>query len=187
VTLPAILLGERRFAWRPVVLEDGRRAWLRFVFQVRPVCGLAPMFGGRTAGFTDRIPFCDPGLRGWLRAGLVGRILAMRTRLLACLLVWLAALSAITELVGWVFSWPPVFGGMRVGDAVLYLPGQFLAWRPLIASAHRWMIDAAVLVSLACAGALGVRIWLDLTGRRPSPFGAERWATCADVRRSGLL
>ncbi|HYD69180.1 hypothetical protein [Azospirillum sp.] len=183
----SILHGERRFAWTPVELEDGRRAWLRFVFRLRPLGGVRPTFAGRPVLFTDRIPFCDPSLRGWLRAGLVGRILAMRARLLGYLLLWLLAVFAITELTGWLFSWPVAFGGVRVGDVALYWPGQFLGWRGLPAAGHRWIVDLATGLSLACAAAVGVRIWLDLTGSRLHRFGAGRWAARADVRRSGLL
>jgi hypothetical protein len=183
----AILHGERRFAWRPVELEDGRRAWLRFVFRLSPVGGVRPTFGGRPVLFTDRIPFCDPSLRGWLLAGLVGRILAMRKRLLAYLLLWLAAVLAITELTGWLFSWPMAFGGVRVGGVALYWPGQVLGWRGLLAPGHRWIVDLATVLSLACAVAIGVRVRLDLAGARQPRFGTGRWAASADVRRSGLL
>jgi len=183
----SILHGERRFAWRPVDLEDGRRAWLRYVFRLRPLGGVRPTFGGRPVLFTDRIPFCDPSLRGWLCAGLVGRILAMRKRLLATLLLWLAAVLAITELTGWLFSWPAAFGGVRVGGINLYLPGQFLGWRGLLAPGHRWIVDLATLAALGCAMAVGVRVWFDLTGARQPRFGAGRWAARTDVRRSGLL
>ena len=183
----AILHGERRFAWRPVVLEDGRRVWLRFVFRLRPLGGVRPTFGGRPVLFTDRIPFCDPSLRSWLLAGLVGRILVMRKRLLAYGLVWLTAVFAITELTGWVFSWPATFGGVRVGSLALYGPGQFLGWRGLLAPGHRWIVDLATAASAACGIAVGVRVWLDVTGTRLSRFGTGRWAARADVRRSGLL
>ncbi|MDR6773300.1 hypothetical protein [Azospirillum sp. BE72] len=103
------------------------------------------------------------------------------------LLVWLVALFAITELVGWLFAWPAVFGGWRVGPIALYGPGQFLAWRGLLAPGHRWIVDGATLVSGACALALAVRAGLDLRGNRAHGFGAGRWATRTDVRRSGLL
>lgn len=68
----AILDGRRHFAWRPVLLEDGRPAWLRFVFRLNPVAGIVPTFGGQEIAFTDRMPHCDPGIRGWLRAGVLG-------------------------------------------------------------------------------------------------------------------
>lgn len=103
------------------------------------------------------------------------------------LLVWLAAVFAITELTGWLFAWPAVFGGWRTGSVALYGPGQFLGWRGLLAPGHRWIIDAAAGVSGACALALAVRAALDLRGDRARGFGAGRWATCTDVRRSGLL
>lgn len=103
------------------------------------------------------------------------------------LLVWLVALLAITELVGWLFSWPAVFGGWRVGPVALYWPGQFLTWRSLLAAGHRWIVDGATLVSGVCALALTVRAALDLRGNRARGFGAGRWATRTDVRRSGLL
>lgn len=108
-------------------------------------------------------------------------------RLGALVLMWLVAVFAITELTGWLFSWPAAFGGLRVGTVILYWPGQFLGWRGLLASGHRWIVDSAAGLSLACAVAVGVRVWLDRDGRRPPRFGAERWSTRADVRRSGLL
>lgn len=103
------------------------------------------------------------------------------------LLVWLVALFTIAELVGWLFAWPAVFGGWRVGPVVLYWPGQFLAWRGLLAPGHRWIVDGATLASGACALALAVRAALDFRGSRARGFGAGRWATRTDVRRSGLL
>ncbi|MFC5355519.1 hypothetical protein [Azospirillum himalayense] len=103
------------------------------------------------------------------------------------LLVWLAAVFAITELTGWLFAWPAVFGGWRVGPFALYWPGQFLGWRGLLASGHRWIVDGAAVVSGLCALALAARVVLDLRGTRQPGFGAGRWADRAAVRRSGLL
>lgn len=182
----AVLQGQRIFAWRPVCLEDGRHAWLRFVFKLQSIGPLRVTFRDRPVAYTDRIPFCDPSLRGWLKAGPIGRILAMRTRLLGYGLVWLLTVTAITHLVGWIFAWPAVFGGWRVGAIALYAPGQFLGWRPLLGAGHRWIIDIATGLSLACALALGWRVWLDWAAHRTRWFGAGRWADRADVRRSGL-
>ena len=108
-------------------------------------------------------------------------------RLGTLLLVWLAAVFAITELTGWLFSWPAAFRGQRVGTAALYWPGQFLVWRGLLAPGHRWIVDGATVVSGACALALAARVALDLRGTRRPGFGAGRWADRAAVRRSGLL
>ena len=103
------------------------------------------------------------------------------------LLVWLTAVFAITELTGWLFSWPAVFGGLHVGGIALYGPGQFLRWRGLLAPGHRWIVDGATVMSGLCALALAVRVVLDLRGTRRPGFGAGRWADRAAVRRSGLL
>jgi hypothetical protein len=112
----------------------------------------------------------------------------MRRRLLGYGLLGLVVVVAITELIGWVFAWPAAFGGLRVGNIAIYLPGQFLAWRPLLAAGDRWIIDAAAVACTAAAVAIAVRVWLDLTRAwRPRRFGAGRWARRADVRRSGLL
>lgn len=108
-------------------------------------------------------------------------------RVATLLLVWLAAVFAITELTGWLFAWPPVFGGLRVGPIALYWPGQFLGWRGLLASGHRWIVDGAAVVSGLCALALAARVIFELRGTRRSGFGAGRWADRAAVRRSGLL
>lgn len=105
----------------------------------------------------------------------------------ALLLVWLAAVFAITELTGWLFAWPAVFGGWRVGPIALYGPGQFLGWRGLLAPGHRWIVDGAAVVSGLCALALAARVALDLRGTRRPGFGTGRWADRAAVRRSGLL
>src|SRR3546814_3354462 len=72
-----ILCGERAFAWRPVRLEDGRVAWLRFVHRLVPICGLRPVYGERPARFTDRIPHCPSGL---LITPTGGRLVEMITR-----------------------------------------------------------------------------------------------------------
>ncbi|MBF5093752.1 hypothetical protein F1643_03825 [Azospirillum sp. INR13] len=101
--------------------------------------------------------------------------------------VWLLTVAVVTELVGWLFGWPAVFGGLPIGDMVLYWPGEFLAWRSLLAPGHRWIVTVAVLVCTAAALALVVRAGLALRGDRGPRFGAGRWADGADVRRSGLL
>lgn len=108
-------------------------------------------------------------------------------RVATLLLVWLTAVFAITELTGWLFAWPAVFGGWRVGSIALYWPGQFLGWRGLLAPGHRWIVDGAAVVSGLCALALAARVVLDLRRTRRPGFGAGRWATRTDVRRSGLL
>lgn len=183
-----VFQGRRRSAWRPLPLEDGRRAWLRFVFQLRPVGGIRPTFRGQPVTHTDRLPHCDPSVRGWLRASLIGRIWRMRRRLLGYALLWLLAVAVVTQLVGWVFAWPPTFGGLPVGGVALYPPGRFLAWRDLLRAGDRWIVDAATLACAACGVAVVVRAWVDLTRlNRPKRFGAGRWASRADVRRSGLL
>lgn len=101
--------------------------------------------------------------------------------------VWLLTVQAVTELVGWLFVWPAVFGGLRIGTVALYWPGQFLTWRALLAPGHRWIVTVAVLVCTAAALALVVRAALALRGDRGPRFGSGRWAGDADVRRSGLL
>ncbi len=103
------------------------------------------------------------------------------------LAVWLLTVQAVTELVGWLFAWPAVFGGLRIGTVALYWPGQFLTWRGLLAPGHRWIVTVATLVCVAGALALAVRTGLALRGDRGPRFGAGRWAGDADVRRSGLL
>jgi len=108
-------------------------------------------------------------------------------RVATLLLVWLAAVFAITELTGWLFAWPAVFGGWRVGSIALYGPGQFLGWRGLLAPGHRWIVDGAAVASGLCALALATRVALDLRSTRRPTFGAGRWADRAAVRRSGLL
>jgi hypothetical protein len=186
---PAILLGRRRFAWRPVRLEDGRRTWLRLVFRLEPVCGIRPCWNGRPVVHTDRLPHCDPGLGGWLRAGPFGKAWRMRKRFLGYLLLWLLVLAAITELVGWIFVWPSQFGGLQIGGTTLYLPGSFLSWRGLLRPDDRWIVDAAGTACALAGAAVLVRIWLDVTGtwRPRRRFGAERWASGREVRRSGLV
>ncbi|MBF5094207.1 hypothetical protein F1643_06615 [Azospirillum sp. INR13] len=101
--------------------------------------------------------------------------------------VWLLTIQAVTELVGWLFVWPAVFGGLRVGGIALYWPGQFLTWRTLLAPGHRWIVTVAVLVCVAGALALAMRVGLGMRGERGPRFGAGRWAGDADLRRSGLL
>ena len=187
-----VFQGRRRFAWRPLPLEDGRRAWLRLVFQLQPVGGIRPTFAGRAVACTDRLPHCDPSWRGWLRtsrgAQTFGRLRSMRQRLLALGLLWLIMVAVVTELVGWVFRWPATFGGIHLGAFALYLPGQFLAWHGLVRGRGPWIVDAAIVASVLCAVAVGARVWLDLrAARRPRLFAAERWAGPDDVRRSGLL
>ncbi|GLR77812.1 hypothetical protein HUE56_26325 (plasmid) [Azospirillum oryzae] len=103
------------------------------------------------------------------------------------LAVWLLTVQVVTELVGWLFAWPEVFGGLRLGAVALFWPGQFLTWRGLLAPGHRWIVTVATLVCVAGALALAVRIGLALRGDRGPRFGAGRWAGDADVRRSGLL
>ncbi|WP_454017691.1 hypothetical protein [Azospirillum sp. Marseille-Q6669] len=112
---------------------------------------------------------------------------ALIRRIAPLLLVWLAAVFAITELTGWLFVWPAVFGGWRVGSIALYGPGQFLGWRGLLAPGHRWIVDGAAAVSGLCALALAARVVLDVRGVSRPTFGAGRWADRAAVRRSGLL
>lgn len=107
--------------------------------------------------------------------------------LLGCCVAWLLSVAIVTELVGWLFDWPAVFGGLRVGSTALYWPGQFLTWRALLAPGHRWIVTVAVLVCTAAALALVVRAGLALRGGCSPRFGAGRWADGADVRRSGLL
>ena len=136
-----IFQGRRRFAWRPLVLEDGRRAWLRFVHELQPVAGIRPTFRGRPVGFTDRLPHCDPSVRAWLAGTVLGRIWRMRRRLFGYALLWLVMVGAITQLVGWLFAWPAQFGGLRLGPVAVYGPGQFLAWRSLLDVADRWIVD----------------------------------------------
>jgi hypothetical protein len=183
-----VFQGRRHFAWRPVPLEDGRRAWLRFVYRLQPVGGIRPTFRGRPVVYTDCLPYGDPSVRGWLRHSLLGRAWRMRWRLLGYGLLGSVVITALTELIGWVFAWPAAFGGLRVGGIAIYLPGQFLAWRPLLAAGDRWIVDAAAVACIAAAVAIAIRIWLDLTrARRPQGFGTGRWARRADVRRSGLL
>lgn len=101
--------------------------------------------------------------------------------------MWLLTVAVVTELVGWLFGWPTIFGGLPVGSVALYWPGQFLAWRGLLAPGHRWIVTGAVLACTATALALAVRVGLALRGDRGPRFGTGRWADGADVRRSGLL
>ena len=126
-----VFQGRRRFAWRPLPLEDGRRAWLRLVFQLRPVGGIRPTFAGRPIAYTDRLPHCDPSWRGWLRTSRVAqdlrRLRTMQRRIALHLGLWLVTVAVITELVGWAFVWPAAFGGLHLGSLALYIPGQFLA------------------------------------------------------------
>ncbi|MFP5516733.1 MULTISPECIES: hypothetical protein [Azospirillum] len=103
------------------------------------------------------------------------------------LAVWLLTVQAVTELVGWLFAWPAVFGGLRIGTVALYWPGQFLTWSALLAPGHRWIVTVAILVCIAGALALAVRAGIVLRGHQDPRFGAGRWAGDADVRRSGLL
>lgn len=110
-----------------------------------------------------------------------------RSAVLGGFVVWLLIVQAITELVGWLFAWPAVFGGLRIGTVALYWPGQFLSWRGLLAPGHRWIVTVAVLVCIVAALALAVRAGIALHGERGPRFGAGRWAGDADVRRSGLL
>lgn len=101
--------------------------------------------------------------------------------------MWLLSVTIVTELVGWLFGWPAVFGGLRIGTVALYWPGQFLIWRSLLAPGHRWIVTVAALVCTATALALAVRVGLALRGDRSPRFGAGRWADGADIGRSGLL
>ena len=105
--------------------------------------------------------------------------------LLGCIAVWLFTVQAVTELVGWLFAWPAVFGGLRIGTVALYGPGQFLGWWGLLAPGHRWIVVTAALVCVATALTLAVRV--GLRDKRSPGFGAGRWADTTDVRRSGLL
>ena len=91
-----VFQGRRHFAWRPVPLEDGRRAWLRFVYRLEPVGGIRPTFRGHPVVFTDRLPYGDPSLRGWLRHRLLGRAWRMRWRLLGYGLIGLAVTLTVT-------------------------------------------------------------------------------------------
>ncbi|MGQ9370702.1 hypothetical protein [Azospirillum sp. ST 5-10] len=107
-------------------------------------------------------------------------------RFAAPLLLWLAAVLVITEFLGWLFAWPVAFGGLRVGSAALYWPGQFLGWRGIVAPGHRWTVDTAAGLSLLLAAVPVWRLWRVRSAHSMARFGAARWAGRADVRRSGL-
>lgn len=108
-------------------------------------------------------------------------------RLVGYAAVWLLVVAGVTELVGWVFAWPPAFGGWRLAGIALYPPGAFVGWHEFLAPADRWIITVAAGLCVAAAVALAIRAWLDGRGDRLGRFGAGRWARRGDVRRSGLL
>src|SRR3546814_11274765 len=87
--------------------------------------------------------------------------------------VWLAAVTLVTQAVGRWFAYPPQFGGLRVGEWSLYVPGQVLVWHDLLRDADRCTIDAASLASVLAAFAVGWRAVLDLSGPSGSP-GRDR-------------
>lgn len=115
----------------------------------------------------------------------MNRTLALR--LLGTAVVWLVVVAGVTELIGWVFAWPPAFGGWPVAGIVLYPPGAFVLWHEFLAPADRWIVAVAVVLCAIAAAVLAVRAWLDGRGDRLDRFGAGRWARRGDVRRSSLL
>jgi hypothetical protein len=185
-----IFLGRPHFAWKPVRLEDGRTAWLRRVHRLERLCNFTPFFAGRPVDFTDRIPFCPPGPLARLRQGVRRRIPHMRehrTRLIGHALLWLLMVWLVTELIGWLYDWPRAFGGWRLDGVTLYLPGQLLLWRGLPDPGDRWPIDIALALCAALVPLVAWRAWRDITrGPASRRFGASRWATRAEVRRTGL-
>lgn len=190
IRLPvAILSARRRFAWRPVTLQNGRRVWLRWVFQLLPVCGLRPMLGGRFVTHVDQLPHMRPGPVGWLAANTPGKAWRMRHRFALYLVLWFVVVCWIGQVIGWLFHWPPAFGGLRLGEWVLYWPGQFLTWADLLAPGDRWLVWTGGALAVVALLAVLARIALDLFGRyRPRRrVGADRWAGQAELRLADLL
>ncbi|HET8727754.1 MAG TPA: hypothetical protein VFO41_09610 [Alphaproteobacteria bacterium] len=112
----------------------------------------------------------------------------MTVKIAFYLTLWLAAVGLITHAVAWWFAYPPVFGGVRLGPWAVHVPGQFLLWRDLLDAGDRWIVDLAAGLSALLAVLAGGQAVRDVTGRLDrQPFGADRWATARDVRRSGLL
>ncbi len=103
----------------------------------------------------------------------------------------LTGLWAATQMAGYLFHYPPPFGGGwgQVAGARVYAPWSFLSWYGRYAEAYPQAFDQAALIGL------GVFVWplliiAGLTRRfvaRPRPFGTAAWGGLAEARSAGLL
>lgn len=153
----AVMVGRVRFAWRPVVLEDGRVAFLRFVHELSPICGLVPLYEGLPVRFTDRIPHCKPALRDRINVNLIWMERSMNALIARLVVGWLVLVEAITLGLGFWFDFHPALNGFRFGNGfTLYLPGQFVTWYPVLHPADHWFLTYALYAALLLAAAIGV-------------------------------
>lgn len=145
------LFATPHFAWRPVRDETGRLRWLRWMFRVEAPAGLKPYYQDRPVAFATAIPLCEP--QPWARYKRYWRNVQSdwKGKYMTYLVLWLAMVAIVTQFVGWLFGRPDAFGGATVAGHVVYLPGQFLTWSPLVADRHAWIIDAAAAACLVLA------------------------------------
>lgn len=179
----SILIGRRRFAWRPVTLEDGRTAVFRFVHELLPVCGIVPQFGGNPVRYTDRIPHCRPALRDRIAISLIRMERSMKVLTARLVIAWLVAVEFVTLGLGFWFGFHPALDGFPISPrADLYYPGQFLTWYGVLHPADHWYLTyglvACLLLAAVLAG-LGVYQQHKMTNRGDGP---SRIASSREVR-----
>lgn len=153
----AVMLGRRRFAWRPMRLEDGRVAWFRFVHELSPICGVFPLYAGRRVTHTDRMPHCGPGLRDRIRVNLIWMERSVKLLVARLVIGWLVMVETVTVGLGFAFGFHPALNGFRVTDAYdLYIPGQFVTWYSVLHPADRWFLNYSLAAVLLLAAVLAV-------------------------------
>jgi hypothetical protein len=182
----AILMGRRKFAWRPVINEVGDPSW-GWVFKLEPVCGIRPRFDGSVVVHASALPFCSPsplstftnlGNSMWSR---------YKLRMAAYAAVWILMVQIVTEFTGWIFGHPAIFGGLPVNDVVIYFPGQFLLWWNRVAPGYEWMITAAAILCGLLAVPVLVRAMMDHLKVREPANENSFFGTRQAARKAGLV
>lgn len=179
----AILSGRRRFAWRPVRLEDGRTAFLRFVHELSPVCGIVPKYGGRTVTYTDRIPHCRPALRDRIAISLIRMERSMKVLVARLVIAWIVAVEFVTLGLGFWFGFHPALDGFPISPrADLYYPGQFLTWYAVLHPADHWYLTYGLAACLLLAAVLASVGTIERFKMMRRGDGPSRIATPREVR-----
>lgn len=101
----------------------------------------------------------------------------------------LASLTVPTYWAAWKFGNHPALGGLKVGGATLYYPGQALEWVSQWGTIYPQTLGGAGLAMLAgfTGTVLATKALRGKEKELPPEFGESAYATLEDAKRAGLL